>query len=378
VEFLLLGPLEARSDREILPLGGPRQRAVLADLLLHAGSVVSMDLLIDDLWGLERPATAEAVVQNAVSRLRKTLGKDVIETRAPGYVLRVDVGAIDARRFERLVQDARPLPPRERVAALRDALGLWRGPAFADLSFESFLQDEIARLDELRLSALEDRLEADVELRNHDAVIGEASALAAQHPARERLCRLLMLALHRAGRQQDALDVYGTTRRALDELWGLEPSAETRALQLMILTQDPAIAPMVEAPAVIGVVPRPVALLLVELLLDEALELEAAGSALVEARRALDGVVARHGGSLSPDFGVEMVAAFGAEGAREDDVLRAARAAVELREILSGWETDVRLAVGTGRLLVDDYTTLPRARSWPHPRRRDSEERRSS
>ena len=169
-------------------------------------------------------------MQNAVSRLRHALGKEVIETRAPGYLLRIDPGAIDARRFERLAHDARPLPPAERSAALSDALALWRGPAFADLAFESFLQGEIARLDELRLTALEDRIEAEVELARHDDAIPDAARLAAQHPDRERLCRLLMLALHRAGRQQDALDAYEATRRALDEQWGLEPSEETRAL----------------------------------------------------------------------------------------------------------------------------------------------------
>ena len=354
MEFLLLGPLEVRSARERLPLGGPRQRTVLADLLLHAGSVVSKDGLIDDLWGAEPPPTAEAVVQNAVSRLRKSLGPDLIETRPPGYVLRVDPGAIDARRFERLVGDARPLPPAERSAALRDALALWRGPAFADLAFESFLQDEIARLEELRLTALEDRIEAEIELGHHDDVIADAASLGSQHPDRERLCRLLMLARHRAGRQQEALDAYEITRRALDEQWGLEPSPETRALQTMILTQDPAIAHAEPVAHAVGVVRRPVSLLLVEPLLDDELELEAAGAMLEEVRRTVADVVARHGGALSPESGVELVAAFGADGAHEDDVLRAARAAVELREILRGRDVEARLAIGTGRLLVHD------------------------
>jgi DNA-binding SARP family transcriptional activator/tetratricopeptide (TPR) repeat protein len=354
VEFLVLGPLEVRSARESLPLGGPRLRAVLADLVLHAGSVVPMDTLIDDLWGAESPPTAEAVVQNAVMKLRKTLGRDVIETRPPGYMLAVDPGAIDSRRFERLVRDARPLPPAERSAALRDALALWRGSAFSDLSFESFLQEEIARLDELRLAALEERLEAELELGRHDAVVPEASVLADQHPARERLSRILMLALYRAGRQQEALDAYGALHRALDELFGIEPSPETRALHLMILKQDPAIAVTPEPPRSGGVVRRPVALLVVELLLDEELELEAAGSALEDARRALAEVAARHGGFISSESGVELVASFGAEAAYEDDVLRAARAAVELNEMLSGREVDARLAVGTGRLLVED------------------------
>ena len=326
---------------------------MLADLVLHVGSVVSTHTLIEDLWGSGAPPTAEAVVQNAIHRLRTSLGRDVIETRSPGYLLRVDPGAVDARRFERLAHDARPLPPAERSEALRDALALWRGPAFADLAFESFLQAEIARLDELRLTALEDRIEAEVELGRHDDVIADAGALGAQHRDRERLCRLLMLALHRAGRQQEALDAYEATRRALDEQWGLEPSEETRALQHMILTQDPAIAPTQPVSGADGAVRRPVSLLLAEPLVDDELELEAAGAILREVRRVVADVAERHGGSLSPESGVELVAAFGADGAHEDDVVRAGRAAVEIREILRGRELEARLAVGTGTLLVE-------------------------
>ena len=358
VEFLVLGPLEARAGRERIPLGGPRQRAVLADLVLHAGSVVSTDTLIDDLWAGAPPPTAEAIVQNAVSRLRRVLGKAAIETRAPGYVLRVEPGAIDARRFERLVHEARPLPPAERSAGLRDALGLWRGSPFADLGFESFLQAEVARLDELRLTALEDRIEAEIELGRQDDVIPDAAPLAAQHPDRERLCRLLMLALARAGRQQEALDAYEAMRRALDVQWGLEPSPETRALQQMILTQDPALALNDPVPTTVAQVRRPVSLLLVEPLVADDLELEAAGAIVRDVRRAVGDAVSRHGGALSPESGIELVSAFGVEGAHEDDVVRAARAAVEIREILRDRRVEARLAVGTGRLLVEGSTPV--------------------
>ena len=354
MEVLLLGPLEVRSSGERLPLGGPRQRALLADLALHAGSVVSMDTLLDDLWHGEPPATAEAVVQNAVHRLRGSLGREAIETRSPGYVLRIDPGAIDAKRFERLVRDAAPLPPAERSAALGDALALWRGTPFADLAFEPFLQAEIARLDEVRLTALEDRLEAEVELGRHDEAIAAATSLHSLHTDRERVCRLTMLALHRAGRQQDALDTYEATRRALDEQWGLEPSPETRALQMMILTQDPAIASSQPVRRAVGAVRRPVSLLLVEPLLDDDLELELAGAAFEDVRKAAGNVAARHGGLVSPESGLVLVVAFGVDGAHEDDVVRAARAAVELREILRGQDVRARYAVGTGRVLVWD------------------------
>ncbi len=353
VEFLVLGPLEVRAGRERLSLGGPRQRAVLADLVLHAGSVVSTDKLIDDLWAGAPPPTAEAVVQNAVHRLRRALGREAIETQAPGYALRAEPGSLDARRFERLVHDARPLPPAERSAALRAALALWRGSPFADLSYESFLQSEIARLDELRLTALEDRVEAEIEIGRHDDVIPDAAPLAAQHPDRERLCRLLMLALARAGRQQEALDAYEATRRALVEQWGLEPSPETRVLQRMILTQDPALAPAQSVAEAVGPVRRPVSLLLVEPLVDDDLELEAAGAIVQDVRRTVADVVSRHGGALSPESGIELVAAFGADGAHEDDVVRAGRAGIEVREVLRGLDAAARLAVGTGRLLVE-------------------------
>lgn len=353
MEFLLLGPLEVRAGEQRIPLGGPRQRALLADLLLHAGSVVSVDTLLEDLWAGKPPPTAEAVVQNAVSRLRQAIGREAIETHPPGYLLRAEPGAIDAHRFERLVEEARPLPPAERSAALRDALALWRGSPFADLAYESFLQAEIARLDELRLTALEDRLEAEVALGRHDDAIADASSLATQHADRERLCRLLMLALRRADRQQEALDAYEATRRALDEQWGLEPSPETRALHRMILTQDPPLAPSAPVAAAVGASRRPVSLLLLEPLLDDDLELEAAGATLEDVRRSAAEAAERHGGVLSPESGVELVAAFGADGAHEDDVVRAARAAFELREVLRGLHVDARLAVGTGRLLVE-------------------------
>jgi len=353
MEFLLLGPLEVRTGEQRIPLGGPRQRAVLAHLLLSAGSVVSMDTLVDDLWAGAPPPTAEAVVQNAVSRLRRVLGRETIEHRTPGYALCVEPGSIDARRFERLVHDARPLPPAERAAGLRDALALWRGAPFADLGYESFLQTEIARLDELRLTALEDRIEAEVELGRHDDVVPDAAQLAAQHPDRERLCRLLMLALTRAGRQQEALDAYEATRRALDEQWGLELAPETRALQTMILTQDAAIAYGAPAAPAVGAVRRPVSLLLVEPLLDGELELELAGAVVADVRRTVADVAARHGGALSPESGVELVAAFGADGAHEDDVVRAGRAAIEVREVMRARAIETRFALGTGRLLVE-------------------------
>jgi DNA-binding SARP family transcriptional activator len=241
LEFRVLGPLEVCSAGESLALGGPKQRALLALLLLRANEVVSIDTLVEDLWDEERlPRTAPAYVQNCVSRLRKLFGAGRLETRPPGYVLHVDPEAIDARRFERLVREARLLPVQERAASLRDALAIWRGAPLADLAFESFAQAEIRRLEELRLAALEERIEAELELGMHADVAGELEALARENAARERLRRLQMLALYRAGRQVDALAAYQEARLALDEL-GLEPSEELRALERMILVHDPSL-----------------------------------------------------------------------------------------------------------------------------------------
>ena len=313
MEFLVLGPFEVKSGGEPLSLGGPKPRAVLAELLVHLGSVVSADRLIDDLWGVAPPATADAIVQNAVSRLRKAIGASTIETVAPGYVLRIDAGAVDAYRFERLVRDAMPLPALERSEALRDALALWRGPAYMDLAFESFLQSSISRLEELRLTALEDRLGAEIELGRHDAAIPELDALASREPARERLRRLQMLALHRSGRTQDALDVYESLRREIDALSGLEPSTETKALQLMILRNDAAISsPSAAAPSRM-VSRRSVAILVSDITLTPHadVDLEAEAAAIVATREAVRDAVVRHGGVFVPLLGSESVATFG-------------------------------------------------------------------
>ena len=358
MEFLVLGPVEVRVGRAPLGLGGPRPRAVLADLLVHAGSVLSTAGLIDDLWGAAPPPSAEAIVQNSISRLRKSLGRSCIDTVSAGYVLTVDPGSIDAHRFERLLRDARPLPAQERVAALRDALALWRGPAYSELAFEGFLQGEIARLDELRLTALEDRLDAEIELGLHDRAGAELEALATQEPGRERLRRLQMLALHRAGRTQDALDVYEQVRRAIDDLSGLEPSAETKALQIMILRDDPLISAPAAAAAGGNVSRRPVALLLARVATEPGADLEATAAAVTVGRHAFGDAVVRHGGVVLPAYGTESVAVFGAEIAHDDDVLRAGRAAIEAREIVRSQDVAIRFAIGVGRLLVEEGVPL--------------------
>src|ERR671937_971010 len=186
-EFRLLGPVEVVDDGEPLPLGGQKQRAVLALLLLDAGRVVSTDRLIDALWSEQPPPTAPTSLQNFVSQLRKLLGADVLVTKPPGYQLRIEPDQLDVERFERLVDEARREPPEERAAKLREALALWRGPPLADLAYEPFAQAEIGRLEELRLVTLEERFGAALAAGRHAEVIGELESLVDQHPLRERL-----------------------------------------------------------------------------------------------------------------------------------------------------------------------------------------------
>src|SRR5215208_6856072 len=217
VEFRILGPLEISRNGVAVELRGQRQRAVLALLLLDANRVVRTERLIDELWGENPPRTAVTSLHNALVQLRKLLGPDALQTRPPGYVLRVEPKGYDLARFESLLREAREAPPEERAQLLRDALGEWRGAPLAELAHEAFAQSEVRRLEELRISALEDRLDADLEAGRHAALVPELEALVAVHPNRERLRGQLMLALFRAGRQAEALEAFQTARRTLAE-----------------------------------------------------------------------------------------------------------------------------------------------------------------
>jgi DNA-binding SARP family transcriptional activator len=241
MEFRLLGPLEVADDARALALGGVKQRSLLAILLLHANQVVSADRLIDEVWPGTSRATALGTLHVGVSRLRKQLGATRIVTRAPGYALLVEPSELDLGRFEQLLRDATGADPTTAANNLREALGLWRGPALADLAYESFAQTHVARLEELRLVAIERRLEADLATGRHAELVGELESLVAEHPLRERLRCQLMLALYRSGRQAEALDVYQRAHRTLADELGLEPSEELRRLQLAILDHDPAL-----------------------------------------------------------------------------------------------------------------------------------------
>ncbi|HLG09700.1 MAG TPA: BTAD domain-containing putative transcriptional regulator [Gaiellaceae bacterium] len=242
MDFSMLGPLEVRDQGRPLEIGGGKQRALLALLLLHVREVVSVDRIVDALWGETPPASALNSVHIYVSQLRRAIGDGYLETRGQGYMLVLEQDELDLYRFERLFEHGRELlaggEANDAARTLREALSLWRGPALADVTYASFAQADIARLEELRLAALEERIEADLALGEAAEVIPELEALVRQHPLRERLRGQLMLALYRTGRQADALDVYQDARSTLVEELGLEPGRQLRELEQAILRQD--------------------------------------------------------------------------------------------------------------------------------------------
>jgi DNA-binding SARP family transcriptional activator len=245
LEYRILGPLEAVVDGAPAPLGGPRQRAVLAILLAHANEAVPIGRLIDGVWGDRPPETAENIVQGYVSQLRKALGRDVIGTRGRGYAITVADDALDLRRFERHLRVGEDAlagdRPADAATELRAALALWRGPALSDLADEPCARPIAARVDELRLVALERALEADLACGRHREAVAELAALIAEHPLRERFRALHMLALYRCGRQADALGAFRAARATLVEELGIEPGAALRDLERAILAHDPSL-----------------------------------------------------------------------------------------------------------------------------------------
>ncbi|MDP8930156.1 MAG: winged helix-turn-helix domain-containing protein [Actinomycetota bacterium] len=242
VEFRVLGPLEIARDGRVVEVGSAKQRALLAALLVHPGEVVSRDRLIDILWGEHPPPSAPDTVQVYIARLRKRLGDGVLVTRPPGYVLAVERRQLDLCRFEDLVTRGRAaLPDRPQQAAeqLGAALSLWRGTPLAEFADEEFARADVIRLEGLRQSALEARVDAELALGHHHEVVGELEAAVETDPLNEGPCAQLMLALYRCGRHADALDVYRTFHHRLVEQLGTDPSGELRQLERDILQGHP-------------------------------------------------------------------------------------------------------------------------------------------
>ncbi len=242
LQFRVLGPLEVDAGGGPIPLGGPKQRAVLAHLLIRANELVPAETLVDEVWGEGPPEKARNIIQTYVSHLRKALGHDRIQSHAPGYRLRLDPSELDAARFDALLRDAKkalPIDPNIAVGTLDDALALWRGPALADLADQPSLVAEAARLDDLRLDAQQDRIEGLLASGAQARAIGELETLLTRHPWRESLWGLLMLALYREGRQAESLGAYQRAREILAEELGIDPSPELMRLHERVLKQDP-------------------------------------------------------------------------------------------------------------------------------------------
>jgi DNA-binding SARP family transcriptional activator len=265
-DFRILGPLEVWHAGRRVDVAGARQRALLSVLLLQAGEVVSTDRLIDEVWGDDPPTAGATALRVRISQLRRSLGPagELLVTQAPGYVMRLQPDQLDLRRFERLVEDggealARGDPPGA-AESLRQALALWRGPPLGDVGGAPFAPIASARLEELRIVAIELRVEAELRLGQHAPLVAELRALVEEHPLRERLWGLLMTALYRDGRQADALAAYRDARRRLVDEIGLEPGPDLHELERRILAHDPTLqldTPRDPAPRSILVLPRP-------------------------------------------------------------------------------------------------------------------------
>jgi class 3 adenylate cyclase len=349
MEYRVLGSLEVvdGSGRR-LSLGGARQQTVLASLILRAGRTVPLERLVEELWE-KPPETAAKTVQVYVSRLRRELDAGAIESRRGGYSLVLDGDQLDLARFEQIAGEGRTALVAgdcERAAQLlRDALALWRGPALSGLSSET-LRREAERLEELRLQALEDRLEADLGLGRERDVVAELQPLVAEHPFRERLRAQLMLALYRSGRQTEALEVYRETRNLLADELGLEPSDELRRLERRMLAHDPELELTLPRPVAHALEPappeqpirarRPATVVFADVVdstgLAEQLDPESMHGVLDRYSRISAALLERHGGTVEKFIGDAIVGIFGVAALHEDDALRAVRAAVELRD----------------------------------------------
>lgn len=373
LEFRILGPLEVCREGKPLVLGAPKQRALLADMLLHANKVLPVERLIDDLWGEDPPHSAANALQVYVSHLRKILdpsvsGRDgVLVTQEPGYVARVSEEQLDRRQFERFVVEGREaiLADQLELAArrLREGMDLWRGPGLAELRLHFSARVEIERLEQLRLAAYEDLIVVELALGRHADLLPELEVLVEEHPYRESLPGYLMLALYRSGRQANALDVYRQTREVLVEELGIDPSGELQRLEQAILRQDPAlelerrppetdaahpVSPAARREQVEGrkTVTAAVLDLLIESGNDKELDPEIVSRVAARSLEVVSRSVERHRGLPYRLVDARAIAVFGAPSVHEDDTLRSARALIEARDALGELAVELESELG--------------------------------
>jgi DNA-binding SARP family transcriptional activator len=374
VDIRLLGPVEVLRYGQAVDLPGGRARSLLAILGLQVGQVIPSERLLDDLWGERPPSSARTIVHGFVSKLRRVLEPDrdigstasLLETVGAGYRLTTDPESVDVNRFRRLLNDARSLPGKQRASTLIAALDLWRGPALTDFAYEPFAQRAIASLDELRVGASEDLVDAKLELGRHAEVIADLEELISAHPYRERLRGQLMLALYRAGRQADALEAFQRTRRILLEELGIDPGGALRDLEERILAQDPGLDVSAHADPIEDAQSRPgtswlprerrtVTAIFVDISpVDVDPDPEADRRGMADTVETVSQIVRAHDGRIEESVGDVVVGLFGMPVAHEDDPLRALRAALEAREAVLG-ESDAtsgfRAAVETGEVV---------------------------
>jgi len=369
MQVRILGSFQLEDGSRQITVGGVRQRAVLADLVLNANEVIPSEQLLVELWGEDAPQSAANALQAAISRLRRVLPAGRLITTGPGYMLRLFPAELDVGQFEQLMFEGRDAlaagAATEAVSLLDQAMTLWRGPPLADFRYEPFAQAEIARLEELRLACLEERNDANLAVGSAGALTAELGRMVTDHPLRERLRGQLMLALYRSGRQAEALEVYHQFRSTLMEELGLEPSSALRELQAAMLRHDPVLAPG-SATSRTPPARRPVTVLCVALQLAPSsagpLDPEAHGVLNEHVVSGLTAVLERHGGKLAASDGEHLMGVFGVATLHEDDALRAARASLEAREALTaeagvlprqyGASLMYRFGLATGEALV--------------------------
>ena len=366
IDFRILGSLEIWDQGRFIEVRRSKQRALLAILLLRPGEVLSRDTILDGLWGEAAPRTARAALGNYVFQLRQLIGPDVLLSRHGGYILDITNDQVDLGRFQARVAEGRAATGTERVEKLREALALWRGPPLDDLAFEPFAALEIANLEELRTSALEDLIDAELLLGAGDELVSELKSMVAKHPFRERVRGQLMLALYRAGRQAEALEAYQDTRRTLVDELGIEPSGPLRELEQAILAQDASLAATVPSATSI-VEPRDerrkiVTVLLADHAFAEELDPELLRETTSRVLTLTRGILEAHGATIEQRAGEEVLGVFGVPLAHEDDPVRAARAAVELRAAIGALaeefehegrgRLELRVGIDTGEVLA--------------------------